>query len=94
MVRVWKLYQAYQSVGYGHDGSCTKLTKVSGTGMMDVVPSLPKCRVRVIQGVRTPATHWLVHCLTYLEIVVCCLLSTYGVGSVLTRAIERPRPKS
>ena len=31
----------------------TELTKVSGKGM-EVVPSLPKCRVRVIQGVCTP----------------------------------------
>ena len=31
-VRVWKSYRTYQSVGYGY-GCCTKLTKVSGTGM-------------------------------------------------------------
>ena len=37
----------------------TELTKVSGTGI-DVVPSLPKCRVRVIQGVCTPCTLWYV----------------------------------
>ena len=34
----------------------TERTKVSGTGM-EVVPSLPKCRVRVKQGVGTPGTH-------------------------------------
>ena len=45
-VRVWMLYRTYQRVGYGC-GCGTKLTKGSGTGM-DVVPSLPKCRVRVV----------------------------------------------
>ena len=39
------LYRTYQSVGYGW-GSCTKLTKVSGTGM-EAVPNLPKGRVRI-----------------------------------------------
>ena len=43
----------------------TEFTKVSGTGG-EVFPSLPKCRVRVIQRVRTPGTHWYVHYLTHL----------------------------
>ena len=43
MVRYGKSYRIYQSVGYGYR-SRTELTKLSGTGM-DVVPSLPKCRV-------------------------------------------------
>ena len=60
----------------------TKLTKVSGTGV-EVVPSLPKYRVRVIQGVRTPGTRWYIHYLTHIEIVVYCLLRTHAVGSVL-----------
>ena len=42
----------------------TELTKVSGTSV-EVVPSLPKCRVRVIQGVRTPGIRWYVHYLPY-----------------------------
>ena len=37
----------------------TELTKVSGTGM-DVVPSLPKCRVRVMQGACTLCTLWYI----------------------------------
>ena len=61
---------------------CTELTKVLGTSV-EVVPSLPKCRVRVIQGVRTPGTRWYVHYLTHLEIVACCMLSIHAVRSVL-----------
>ena len=41
-LRAWRFYQ---SVGNGW-GSRTELTKQSGTGM-DVVPNLPKCRVRL-----------------------------------------------
>ena len=40
-----RVYRTYQSAGYGW-GSRTNLTKVSGTGG-EVVPILPKCRVRV-----------------------------------------------
>ena len=60
----------------------TEPTKVSGTGV-EVVPSLPKYRVRVIQGVRFPCTRWYVHYLTHLDLVVFCLLSIHAVGSVL-----------
>ena len=51
-------YRTYQSVGYGY-GCRTELTKASGTGM-EVLPILPKCRVRVIQGVCTPCSLWYV----------------------------------
>ena len=59
-----------------------ELTKVPDTGV-EVLPSLPKCRVRVIQGLRTSGTRWHVYYLTHLETVVFCLLSTRAVGSVL-----------
>ena len=61
-----------------------ELAKVSGTDGVEVVPSLPQCQARVIQGVRTPDTRWYVHYLTHLEIYICCLLSTHAVGSVLS----------
>ena len=41
-----RAYRTYQSVGYGY-GCCTEFTKGSGMGM-DVLPSLPKGRVRYV----------------------------------------------
>ena len=61
-------YRTYQSVGYGY-GCRTELTKGSGTGM-EIVPSLPKCRVRVMQGVCTPCTLWYVPYRTQLHTIV------------------------
>ena len=53
-----------------------ELTKVPDTGV-EVVPSLPKCRVRVIQGGRTPGTRWLVCTLSYTPRNSCFLFVKY-----------------
>ena len=52
-VPVWMSYRTYRSVQYRYHSCRTELTVVSGTGIIDVVPNLPKCSAPVLMLYRT-----------------------------------------